>query len=165
MGRDKATLELGGVSLAVRAANVLRDVAYPVRVVGPEAGSGLEPVDDPSEGPLVAFVHGARALPADRPILLLACDMPLVEPDLLRGLVDALGDADAAVPVADDRDQPLCACYAQRAAMVATSLVARGERSMRALLETLDVHRVHDAERALIDIDTPADLAALERPS
>jgi len=163
MGRDKASIEVGGVPLAVRAATVLRDVAYPVRVVGPEAGTGLEPVGDPREGPLVAFVHGARALRTDRPILLLACDMPLVEPALLRHLVVSLGDADAAVPVTDGRDQPLCACYARRATEVGAQLVEDGERSMTALLRALEVARIDWAQRsALLDVDTPSELAAVE---
>src|SRR5512135_3454415 len=64
MRRDKATIDFGGVPLAVRVARALAQVAYPVLAVGIEAGTGLPTVDDPREGPLVAFVRGAAELRA-----------------------------------------------------------------------------------------------------
>src|SRR5438067_3779563 len=86
MRRDKATIDFGGVGLAVRVARALSQVAYPVLAVGIEAGTSLPTVDDPREGPLIAFVKGADELRArgyDGPILLCACDIPFVEPALL----------------------------------------------------------------------------------
>jgi molybdopterin-guanine dinucleotide biosynthesis protein A len=70
--------------------------------------------------------------------------------------------AQAAVPAAGGRLQPLAACYAASVLPVAERLVERGELSMRALLEEIEVHRVPgDAwAKELTDVDTPADLQA-----
>lgn len=190
MGRDKTAILLDGVSIAARAARALCAAAYPVLAVGPEAGTALEVVDDPREGPLVAFACGAEALaarspgarapredaladeaPAARGILLLAADMPFVDPVLLRLLVARARDAvvcDAVVPMLGGREQSLCAWYAPRVGARARTLITRGARSMRALLAQLDIVRIPEDEwralaspNALLDIDTPDDLRRL----
>jgi molybdenum cofactor guanylyltransferase len=170
MGRDKATLELRGMTLAARAARALRAVADLVLAVGPESGSGFETVADPREGPLAAVVAGATALHGrgrSGPVLVLACDMPFVPARLLSLVARSLGSADAAVPVAAGRDQPLCAAY-QTAAVLEHGVASleRGERSMRGLLDALpSVLRLDEAHwtsvagaGAFEDLDTPEDL-------
>ncbi|MGH3113077.1 MAG: molybdenum cofactor guanylyltransferase [Gaiellaceae bacterium] len=174
LGRDKASAELGGRSLAVRAAEALASTASPVLAVGHSAGTNLETISDAREGPLAALVAGADAL-AGRgsrgPLILLAADMPFVSAALLDRLIAALGDADAALPVAEGRDQPLCACYARSAIEVARRLVVEGGRAMFELVDALPaVVRVPEDEwsriappYALLDVDSPEDLAAAER--
>lgn len=161
MGRDKATIVVGGASLAERAAAALRAVAAPVLAVGPEAGTTLEAVADPRQGPLVAFDYGSRAL-ADRghtgPVFLLACDMPFVAAEMLRALAAARRGADAAVPIVDGHFQPLAAVYAGRACDAAARLVEAGSRSMRDLLAALTIE-VLPAGGGFSDLDTPEDLA------
>lgn len=173
MGSDKSLLDVGGVTLALRVAQVLRSVAYPVLAVGPEAGTGLFSVDDVREGPLAALAAGMGALTVrghEGPVLLVACDLPLIEAPLLHFLAEQLGDADAAVPVVDGRDQPLCACYAARAGSVAARLASADERSMSSLLAELAVRRLpegdwnHIASRSvLMDVDTPDELDQARR--
>lgn len=170
MGRDKSILDVGGMTLAARAGRTLAVVARPVLVVGPEAGTELESVADPHEGPLAAFVTGAETLRergCTDPIMLVACDLPFVSAELLTRIGADLGDADASVPVLGGRDQPLAACYATRAAFVARDLVKGGKRAMRDLLEAIEVHRIAEhvwtelcPRSTLMDLDTPADLEA-----
>jgi len=173
MGSDKALLEVAGSTLASRVARALATVARPTLVVGPHAGTGLEAVEDGREGPLVALVAGVNAL-AERgctgPVLLVACDLPFVGAELLAALAHELGEADAAVPVLDERDQPLAACYSPRALAVAKDLVGQGGRAMRELLDAIEVKRIPEAawsriaERAsLVDVDTPEQLEAARR--
>jgi molybdopterin-guanine dinucleotide biosynthesis protein A len=169
MRRDKATIDFGGEPLAKRVARVLAQVAYPLLAVGNEAGSGLETIDDPREGPLVAFVAGADALRArghDGAVLLVACDLPFMSPGLLAFVAASLGDGhDAAVPILRGREQPLAACYAPPALAAARALVHGGANAMRDLLRALDVRRVEEDEwtraappRSLADVDTRAAL-------
>ena len=162
MGADKATIDFDGLTLAARVARALAPVARPVLAVGHDAGTGLEAIDDPKDGPLAALVAGADALAArnaDGPIVLVACDLPFVTSRVLTEVIVGLGEAAAAVPVVGGRDQPLAACYGPRALSVARRLVAEGERSMRALLEQIDVARLTVADAGdLADVDTPADL-------
>lgn len=173
MGADKTRLEIGGIGVAARAARALAIVARPSLAVGEEAGTGLEAVPDPRRGPLVAFATGLGAL-AGRgcrgPVLLVACDLPFVTAALLAHLAHTLGDADAAVPVLDGRDQPLAACYAPRAAAVACDLVSEGKTAMRDLIAAIETHRLPEEEWAhvaspdvLLDVDTPEDFEAARR--
>lgn len=172
MGRDKATIVAGGASLAERAAAALRAVARPLLAVGPEAGTGCDAVDDPRRGPLVAFDAGSDALASlghDGPVVLLACDMPLVSAGMLADLTRMRRGADAVVPIAGGRLQPLCAVYAPRARVIAHGMVADGARSMRDLLAALRIEIVPGTLFArdgtpdpFADVDTPGDLARIE---
>jgi molybdopterin-guanine dinucleotide biosynthesis protein A len=141
MGTDKALLEFDGQRLAERAAAVLTSVADPVLEVGP-GWSGLPAVreDPPGGGPLAALGAGAAALRAgghDGPVLVLAVDMPGVGVELLRLLAGRAGPA-TAVPVAAGHAQPLCARYGPDALAAVDTLLAGGERSLRALLSEVD---------------------------
>ena len=130
----------------------------------------MESVNDPREGPLAAVIAGAWFLArrgATGPVLVLACDMPFVPARLLAFLAEELDDADAAVPVAGGRDQPLCAAYAMAQLLErGVGVLRRGERSMRGLLEALPlVHRLDEGfwtavagAEAFGDLDTPEDL-------
>jgi molybdenum cofactor guanylyltransferase len=171
MGADKAAQPVDGVDLATRVATALLKVADPVWVVGPHSVLGLDVVHDPGKGPLVALATAWEQMTAeDKPVLLAACDLPFLTPELLTFLVDNLNDADAVCPVSDGKDQPLAACYAPAALGQAQRLVKQGEDSMQALLATINVHRIPEPEwqvvapaRALIDVDTPEELEAARR--
>lgn len=165
MGRDKARLALDGVPFAIRVARPLTTVAYPVLAVGGAAGTGLESVRDPGQGPLGAFVAGWRALEelaSDVPALIVvACDLPFVTEAVLGALYGRwrASGADAVVPVVAGRPQPLAACYAMRCGAIAQDLYEGGARSMRELLAAIEV-RYHDMNafaRELRDVDTPED--------
>lgn len=178
MGRDKATIEFGGETIAARVARAMAAVADPLLVVGGEAGTGLPAVDDPREGPLVAVAFGREKLlerGSDVPAIVVACDVPRVTPALLRLLFDELArtGADAVVPLLGGADQSLCACYGPTALDRARRLRDSGERSMRSLLAAeLTIRRLTEDEwsavagdrRALADVDVPSDLDALNGP-
>jgi molybdopterin-guanine dinucleotide biosynthesis protein A len=168
MGADKALQTVGGVAMGELAGRALTQVAHPVRILGSDPGLGLESIDDPREGPLAALAAGLRHLAGEGltgPTLLLACDLPFVTPEILRLVANELGDASASVPVSARRLQPLAACYAPGVLPVAEELLRRGERSMKALLAAIPVHRVEPgtwmrvaSAECLTDVDTPADL-------
>lgn len=167
MGTDKASLEVRGETLAVRAARVLSEVCSRVVEVGPGV-SGLPSVreDPPGTGPLAALVAGADEL-ATAPLLLLAVDLPFVEPPLLRLLADWPGSG-SVVPSAAGRLQYTCARYGAGSIEVARRQLAAGERSLR-ILERCSAVEVIDESvwgavappEALSDLDTPDDRSRL----
>jgi len=75
MGMNKARLKLSGQTLVARIRNIAEEVPLPTRVVWRDAVPRCGPIG----GVLTAF----RRSRADA-ILFLACDMPLVTPQLLR---------------------------------------------------------------------------------
>jgi molybdopterin-guanine dinucleotide biosynthesis protein A len=170
MGQDKARIVFEGQTLAIRGATLLKRVCSPVVEVGPGV-SGLPAVREKpaGSGPLPAVAAGGRALrTAGRtgPAIVLAVDMPRVPESLLRFLAEQ--DAAAVVPVANGEAQPLCAVYSRAALELAEELASRGEHSMYALLDGLEVMWIQPeqwldvaAPDALTDLDTPEDLARL----
>jgi molybdenum cofactor guanylyltransferase len=170
LGTDKALVRKEGETLAARGARVLGAVCAPVLEVGAGA-SGLPAVreEPPGAGPLAALVAGAMALRergSDDGLLLLAVDLPFVEPPLLQLLAAIDPGEGVVVPLADGRQQPLCAHYSPAALRRAGALAAEGERALKALLGAVDVDEIDEPAwqrvsppRALDDIDTPEDLA------
>jgi len=168
MGRDKASLQVGGVSFARRGGEVLVAATGPVVEVGPGA-SGLPAVMEtpPGSGPLAAVVAGWRHLVEQagekRPAVVLACDLPDVPPGLLAWLVAQPGNC-SVVPVVDGRRQPLCARWSVTDLERAGAQLATGERSLRAVFGPDAELVVEDAWQdvaspgELMDVDTPEDL-------
>ena len=171
-GTPKAEVRIDGERLADRTARVLSAIAVPVLEVGP-GSSTLDAVREavPGSGPLAGVAAGGAALAArgagERPALVLAVDLPFVDPALLRALADA-PPADAVVPRVDGRAQSLCARYSPAALTRAAELVDAGERSMRGLLDALVdelvVRWIDEPEwsavttpQCFVDIDTPDD--------
>jgi molybdopterin-guanine dinucleotide biosynthesis protein A len=167
MGRDKALLPFGQETLVARVVRIARSVTGEVVTVAspaqplPDVG---RVVRDPVEhaGPLAGLVTGFGAVDSDR-VLLLACDLPLLVPALLRRILDRVGEAAACVPVIDGMPMPTCAVYASRVAPIAVRRLAEGHRSLRGLLDEIDVRwlsggELHDVDPELIsflDCDTP----------
>lgn len=134
-----------------------------------------DPVGSPHGGPLVGFATGLAAAPSEARIaLLLATDHPFLEPALLRFLcerLEAMPQIDCVIPYALEHDHPLVAAYRTAVRPIVLECLARGERSMRALVEHLrvdsptedELRRVDPSLRSFLDIDTEQDLSrALE---
>jgi len=167
MGSDKATIVWRGETLSVRAARALSAVCSPVVEVGAGVSDLLCVREEPTgSGPLAALVAGARALDARGPIVLLACDLPFVEPPLLRLLADWPGDS-TVIPVVAGRLQYACARYGPDALDRAEAALLRGEQSLRAAgagdYDELPEEQwgVVGPPNAFADVDTPADLRRL----
>ena len=157
MGRDKALLELGGVTLVVRAVRILLSgLTDPVKVVGPSQllaplvgplGCSVISDDYPGTGPLggiaSALIHSER-----RWNLIVACDMPYLTQDWLKYLVNRalVGSADVVVPESDytgeRRAEPLCAVYHQRASAPIRAALELGVRKIMDGLGGLHIERV-----------------------
>lgn len=152
-GSPKALARLRGETLAERAHRLLAEACDEVLVVG-KAVDGLPfPVlDDGAESraPVFGLLAALRAARHDV-VVALPVDAPLVTPGALR----ALGEA-GAVP---GSDIPLPGAYPRSLAPVLEERVARGELSLRGVnTATLQL-----PAGLLVDVDTPAELAALER--
>ncbi len=160
MGRDKASLPFGDETLLERAIRVAREVADEVIVVTRTVEGGGNPFsrlpvrlmhDAVADlGPLAGIAAGLSASTTDLNIVI-ACDMPLIRPAVLRRLVDLRGDADICLAVVDGQASPLCAVYRAGVAGVAQALLASGERRVMALLDRVHTQRVDAA--AFRDID------------
>lgn len=176
MGTDKRWVPIDGTPMLFRTLDRL--VGSPVLlVIDPRDPPDVQlpdhvrviPDTRPGEGPLAALEAGL--VMATAPIaLVIAGDMPWVEPPVLRLLTERLaGHSDADVACLADHQGPRPLPLAlRREAMVpmVTSLLDRGERRLRALLAGALVigedewHPLDPAHGTLRDVDVPADLKA-----
>ena len=142
MGRNKALLVAGGVPLIQRVADALSAVAGRVTVIAnlPEDYRflGLPILGDAvrDAGPL-GGIYTALCAAQSEACFVLACDLPLVRPALLRLLgQEALG-ADAAVPRTEDGDHPLCAVYDRAGLAQAEAKISAGDYKVTRFLERI----------------------------
>ena len=177
MGRDKALLQFDDTTLLARTVVAAQALSDDVLVVGRQALPGdcppVRAIPDlhPGSGPLGGLFSGVQGARSDR-VVCVACDLPFLRAKLLRFLAGALRGYDAVVPVVDGRPQPLHAVYDRQATLARQAQLTKGDRSMSALLERLDVRypgeeelRRFDPElRSFINVNTPEDwLSALAR--
>jgi molybdopterin-guanine dinucleotide biosynthesis protein A len=121
LGRDKASELLLGVSLLQRAVTALESVVGDILIVRARgqalpqvaASTALSDIEDayPEKGPLGGIYTALKAI-EPRHALVVGCDMPLLQPALLRHLLSAAPDYDVTVPLSEsDEPEPLCAVY------------------------------------------------------
>jgi cyclic pyranopterin phosphate synthase len=180
MGRPKGSLVHEGGTLASRAAAALARVADEVLVAtaphDPNPAPGFPAIEDgppAGRGPLAGIASGFAARPgAD--LLVLACDYPRVETDLLRALAARAAAIEADVVLLADgagRDHPLVAVWRSTAAAAVERSVALGSLRVSDLVDSVRAIRVgpgelpaHDLDRALVNWNRPEDLGEVRYP-
>ncbi len=179
LGQDKATTEAGGRPLlhwsALAAAEVSDDI-----VVAKRPDQQFPPLDGViwreaidhrhDRGPL-AGLEAALPLIKHELAVAVACDMPLLQPELLRAVAAACAGVEIAMPYLDGVAQPLLAAYRPSVVPQATQLLDDGDGRIRALLPLaehrlleVDELRVHDPElTSFTNVNLSDDLSAVEQ--
>lgn len=186
---DKAVVDLGGVPMIRRVADRIAP-AIGTLVVNcrteqvPAIRSALVGYDHPvrfarenvpDNGPVAGIATGLDALDGawnendEQYAFVAACDMPLIDSDVVAHLFERARGHDAAVPRSDGRRQPLHAVYRLPAMIAACeSALAAGRRAARAPLDTLDAVvveeseiRAHGRSDTFENVNTKAALAAV----
>jgi molybdopterin-guanine dinucleotide biosynthesis protein A len=177
MGRNKAllTLEPSGPSVIERAVGALREVTDHIMIVGADPSAytflGLPWVDDrvPGTGPLGGIQAALSATRGDR-VLVTACDMPFLNPILLRAMVAWPHDYDVLLPRVTEL-QPLHAIYTRSCLPIIEQQLARREYRLTGWFDRVNVVVIEQATveqydpdlRSCVNLNTPADLAAARR--
>jgi molybdopterin-guanine dinucleotide biosynthesis protein A len=173
LGGAKATVTLARRPLIAYPLDALRWAGLESVVVA-KRESPLPALDIPVWHEATETVHPAAGIAealrraAGRPVLVLACDMPLVPPGLLLDL--AQRRAALAVPRAGERFHPLCARYEQSLLAPLEQAVAAGEALQDViaglapeLITEAELEAFGDPETILFNVNTPADLERAER--
>lgn len=174
MGRDKATALYHGKTFVEQVVSAVTPRCAPVFVIAapgqalPTLQAEILRDEVRGGGPLVATGRGLRAAAEAGRELAFVCavDMPLLSAELideLAGPAVGLG-ADVVLPW-DGRSHYLAGIYRTSLHERVSELVVAGERSMRALVETVDTQRIVMPEQpALTNVNTPAELTATVPP-
>jgi molybdenum cofactor guanylyltransferase len=176
MGQDKALIAIDGVPLLQKVCSLASECCSSVYVVtgwGDRYQALLPPnchliaeVSLPNEtqshGPLVGFAQGLAQVNADW-VLLLACDLPRLQLDVIQNWIAALPATEAAVMALLCRGskgwEPLCGFYRRSCLAGLNEYIDQGGRSFQGWLKTLKVQELPlaDAEM-LFNCNIPADL-------
>lgn len=170
MGRDKATLEVGGVPLGLRVARALAQCVERVRFVArpgalPVLGFPCIPDRHAERAPLVGIAAALAACEASA-VLVAACDLPSVAPRVLLALLalaPAEGGADIVAPLGPRGPEPLLAIYRPRLLPELERRIARGELALQPLLREANTLFVPEADLRALDPEL-ASLRNLNRP-
>ncbi|MEE8370008.1 MAG: molybdenum cofactor guanylyltransferase [Dehalococcoidia bacterium] len=160
LGQDKALLQFGDAPLLKIVVDrttqvcdhVVVAVDRPERYQELRLSAKLVADAAPGLGPISGLQTGLQACDAEH-ILVVACDLPFLNVELLRFMADLPRSYQALVPWSADRWQPLCAIYARSCLKVVDAIVSEGGGSMHQLLERLDVQRLDEKEMRRLDRD------------
>ncbi|NJS10410.1 MAG: molybdenum cofactor guanylyltransferase [Microcoleus sp. CSU_2_2] len=149
MGKDKALLEFEGRSLLQRSCEVAASLTSEVYVLTawPDRYRSILTTEcqflleySPETGPLVALTQGLTEIVAEW-ILLLACDLPLLEADIIQNWVDRLTEVPlstlAVVPYQNSRWEPLCGFYRSQSLSSLQRFIESGGRSFQVWLNQI----------------------------
>jgi molybdenum cofactor guanylyltransferase len=178
MGEDKASKSFVGEPLLTRLVRRLAPVVDELLVIGPASLESLAPdarvlgdlVSD--AGPLGGLYTALHATECEH-LFLMACDMPFVEPQLVRAMlaVAASAPADAVAMCVGRRLQPLHAVYPRACLPTVERHLASDDRSLHNLFRELSVITMDDVVvrrndphgLSTMNVNTPSDWLAAEQ--
>lgn len=155
MGSDKGSLEIGGVPLVVRMAQLLGPVVSKragVTVIAPAGRydkTGLPVVSDDrlGMGPLGGIATALRLSPCPWCIIV-GCDMPYLSIAWLSFLMGraVASNADIVLPEGPNGPEPLCAMYHKRCEAFFATALAKGTRKVTEAFAGREVETVAPGE-------------------
>lgn len=172
MGEDKATILFRGRPLWKNQLDILRNIGPEKIFVSARTNPAWHPTDAefvadvaPSRGPLSGIAAAISRITSEH-LLVLGIDMPFMSPDYLRKFFERVGPGRGAVPIIDDRAEPLAAIYPRTAKSEFVKALAGEDFSLQPLIMRLiatiklELVKVSDEERALFrNLNEPGDLA------
>jgi molybdopterin-guanine dinucleotide biosynthesis protein A len=178
MGRDKALLPIPGAArktFVEHLSTMLTSFCSEVVLVARDAEQaadyacvGVRILTDeiPDVGPLMGLYSGLRAITASH-ALVIAVDMPFVQPAIVRLLLAQPLDDALLVPVVDGFPQVLFAVYPRSLLPTIEERLRAGRRDPRSLLEVAKVRTIDEAQlrtvdpqlRSFMNINTPDEFA------
>jgi molybdopterin-guanine dinucleotide biosynthesis protein A len=158
--RNKALERIGGQTLIERVIDSLLPLTTEVLVVvgEPEQATAfhlppaVRAVSDryPGRGSLGGIFTGVDAA-AERWSLVVACDMPFLNRDLLRYLMDETSGVDAVVPRLEGQPEPLHALYSKACLAPMEQMLQAGQLKIAPLFEAVRVRYVDEGAIDRID--------------
>jgi len=177
MGQDKAFLELGGRPLIEIVVERMVQVCTEVLVVAgdarPYASLGVPVVEDRFRGVgVLGGLHAGLEAASHELTLVVGCDMPFLDPNLLRAFAGWAEGFDVAALRYEDREQvePLHAAYRRTCLPAMAAAIRAGQRRVISFFPHVRVHYVTPEDVAMFDphlssfrnVNTPEEWEAVQ---
>jgi molybdopterin-guanine dinucleotide biosynthesis protein A len=177
MGCDKALIDYQGQPIIAHVIETLRALTDDIVVVSNRSdvyspfGARVVPDYDPPCGPLGGLAAGLSAVQQTLAVVV-ACDMPFLNVNLLRWLSELADGYDAVVPQTGAEYEPLHAVYRRDCYHPIVQRIERGGRRVISFFPDIRLRPVPEAEwrvldptgRSLVNLNTPDDLSLLFSP-
>jgi len=156
MGRNKALLEINGSSIITRTYRTLAELFHEVVIVTntPQDYEFIPCRKVPDIYPgigSVAGLHSALAHSTTERTFVTACDMPFVDPFIIRHLCDMqLDEYDAVIPFSKGGQEPLHAVYTSKCKDIFEIAINNGERKILDILARMNTRLITWDEMKLI---------------
>ena len=174
-GKNKAFLELGGIRLIDRITDDMKNIFKRVILVTNEKKGyeylGIPVVEDLIKGlgPIGGIYTGLMSISGQAGFFL-GCDMPFINKQLVRYMVDIQDNHAAVVPSVANEIEPLHAIYAQSCLGPIRNLIGSKRYQVRLVYDQISVRYVKEDEirrfgsptRAFLNINTPDEFAKIQ---
>ncbi|GAM09117.1 putative molybdenum cofactor guanylyltransferase [Geobacter sp. OR-1] len=169
MGRDKAFLKIGGVTIFERIAGLFRESFSRVLLVGDReerfAGYNLPVIPDIYPGSALGGVYTGLYHAQTEHVFVTSCDLPFPNRELLRYLCSLRHGYDAVVPLTEHGYEPLFALYSKNCLGPIRELLESGNYCAFAYypqvkaryVQTEELARFDRDGRAFVNVNTPED--------
>ena len=168
MGVDKAFLRIAGMPMIEHVLRALRKSVERIIIVtnspGTYASYGAVVITDARDkrGPLTGIFSGLLHS-QDEYNVVVACDMPFLNPRLLSYMTGLAGDYDAVLPKIGDFTEPLHAVYRRGLLLVIEDHIKKEQQRIQNILPGLRVRYITEKEidrfdplrRSFINLNTP----------
>ena len=177
MGRDKGLVKIAGTPMIEHLLQRVQGLTDTVHLTtnAPQdyAYLGLPMASDsqPGAGALPGLLTALTAASGEF-VLVVACDMPFLDRELLAYLLQLAPQADVVVPKWDGRYQPMCAVYKRDVIMPAIQhALQNGQKRLISFYSAVQVLQVDETTIAQLDpngctffnVNTPEDVAIAEQ--
>jgi len=180
LGVDKSLLQIGKITMLEHVMERISDAVDEILVVVRDEGQGKEILSGVGEvnitydailgyGPVAGMLAGLQSARAEY-VIVLACDMPFVNSDVVNLLFSLAKGCDALVPRwPDGRIEPLHAVYErEKMAGACEKAIEEGKRNIFAPLSTLQTHylsteaikKIDPELKTFVNVNVPNDLEA-----
>lgn len=164
MGKDKYALLYNDLPLYKPVLNTLQQFCDKIiissNVAFPEFADFTVVEDEVKEIGPMGGIYSCLKKSSAKYNMILACDMPLVNGELMTQLLSIANDYDAIVPLVNGRPEPLYAIYNISIIPTLEAFIRAGRYSLKQMLSGLEVCYVHvDTDvQELKNVNTPAEL-------
>ncbi|MCX8044160.1 MAG: molybdenum cofactor guanylyltransferase [Desulfobacterota bacterium] len=168
LGTNKALLAINGTTLIGHVLHTARQFTETVRIIANDSEAyqqfNVPVIGDimPGGGPL-SGIHAALTISPTEYVLVLSCDMPLLDPSHIKPLISAYPGYDITL-YKHQNFEPLCAIYRRTCIGALEELIAHGEYRIIDLFPTLNVKVIRtDEPTPFTNINTWADYQRLNK--